>query len=344
MRGVVVCLGLALAGALFLLGIRELRINRKRKHGLFISTAVMALYLLGPRYTGAAEPAKSVDKATLSQKDQLQIAELVKTKEWQNFKAFWKKLDAIEPKKGDSKRDKIEIRDEGKYPGAISYEQREKLLKELETLTNSLAQVGEKIIGTTHDIIVNPVDFPTFRPAGGWLQEICYSRISYLKIGFTSKLMRAIPDLSLLMRENSLRDLELRIDALLLLQKKGKVNQDEYTQSLGNIQGEIRRYSIWSVLRLYYIHFPFPFFIRDYKGDKIINEHTVKPNNIQDYAKLLEKDYVEYKARRKTEQISEVEEERYKEMDEAYNKARQELEQLKTRIPIMDKLIADLEQ
>jgi len=332
MRGMIVYLGLALAGALFLLGIKELKINRKRKRGLFISTVLMALYLLGSRYAEAAEPAESICESTLSQKDQMQIAELVKTKEWQNFKAFWKKLDAIEPKKGNIEGYKIKSRDEGKYPGAISSEQREKLLKELKVLTDSLAQVGGKIIGQAEvNWLITCQSSSTFPMEEGWLEGICYSRIRYME---SASITRMIPPPTLILKEISLRDLEARIDALLLLQKNGKVTQEEYKQALGNIQEEIRRHSIFSI-----------FYALGWNGVP----HLAGPEHIiQDYIESLKKDHAEYEAGRKKQNIVQssgaAEEDRYRELDEAHDKAMRELERLKTRIPLMDKLIADLER
>ncbi len=321
MRGVVVYLGLALAGALFALGVRELKINRKRKCGLFISTVLMALYLLGARYAGAAEPAKSVRETTLTQKDQMQIAELVKTKEWQNFKAFWQKLDIIEPKKDRAKIDKERINYEGEYPGTINSEKTQELRQELEILIVGLEQVEKKGM-------IGPVEKEL-------LARICFERIEYMLAGFKSYFMRMIPSPTLTSKEISIKNLEIRIDALLLLKRREKINKEEYKQALDNIEEEIRRFSIVHALNLYYIYDRF-------SRNLNINE-TMNTRNVQDYLVSLEKDYRNHQDSRKKDKIS-ADDKYEREIDAAYEKSKRALEELKPVLPLMNELIADLEQ
>ncbi len=320
MRSIAIYLGLALAGALFALGIRDLKINRKRKYGLFISTVLMALYLLGSRYVGAVEPAKSVRESTLSQQEQRQIAELVKTKEWQNFKAFWKKLDEIVPNRNKVKDEK-ELFYLGEYTGAISSERNE-LEKELKVLASDLKRYEQKGI-------VNPV-------ALNLLERICIARLSYMAYGFKSMIMRMIPPPSLINEENALKNLERKIDSLLVLKKKDKVDNDEFTQALTNIQEEIKVFSILNTKNIYYGTF--------YSSDRHDRNGTSgKSYNIEEYIASFNKDFIDFQARRKKEMSAE-EEKYYQELIVKYEKTKQALEELKPVLPLMNELIADLEQ
>lgn len=320
MRSIAIYLGLALAGALFALGIRELKINRQRKYGLFVSTVLMALYLLGSRYVGAVEPAKSVRESTLGQQEQRQIAELVKTKEWQNFKAFWKKLDEIVPNK-DKVKDEKELSYLGEYTGAINSEERNELEKELKVLTSDLKRYEQKGI-------VNPV-------ALNLLERICMARLSYMAHGFKSMIMRMIPPPSLINEEEALQNLERTIDHLLLLKKKDKVNHDEFALALANIQEEIKAFSILNTRNYDWFYS---------LGAHVQNKIHEKTYNIEEYIASFEKEYADYKDRRKTEKIGEEEEDYFKELTIMYEKTKQALEKLKPVLPFMNELIADLEQ
>lgn len=325
MRSIIVSLGLVLAGALFALGIRGLRINRKRKYGLFISTVLMALYLLGARYTGAAEPAKSVRETTLSQKDRMQIAELVKTKEWQNFKAFWKKLDAIVPDKNKLKDEK-EVSYFGEYAGAINGEEWNKLEKELKILISDLKKYEQKGV-------LNPV-------ASNLLERICGARLSYMAHGFKSMIVRMISPLSLINEEKALENLERKIDHLLLLKSKDKVDNDEFAQALTNIQEEIK---VFSILNTGNIHGGRFYSMADTLAAHDRNETPDKKYNIEEYIASFEKEYADFQAGRRKEMSAE-EEKYYKDLSAKYEETKRVLKELKPVLPLMNELIADLEQ
>lgn len=321
-RQAIIAIASLAALVLFLLGIRKLKIRQSKKAGLFLTTIIIVLCLLGYHQSGALAQDKNINKSSISKNDKKQIIGLVNTAEWQNFKAFWQKLDEIVPNKNKVKVEK-ELSYLGEYTGAINTEEGNKLEKELKVLIGGLKEYEQKGI-------VNPVVFDL-------LERICIARLNYLAHGFSSMMMRMIPPPSLVNEEKALKNLERIIDHLLLLKKKGKVDHDEFTQALANIQEEIKVFSILSTRNAHYGRF--------YSwGEQDRQETSGKSYNIEDYLASFEKDYSDYKAKRKTEKISAEEEKYFKDLNIKYEETKRALEELQPALPLLNELIADLER
>lgn len=320
-RQAIIAIASLAALVLFLLGIRKLKIRQNRKAGLFLTTIIIVLCLLGYHQSGALAQDKNIKESSISKNDKKQIVGLVNTAEWQNFKAFWNKLDEIVPNKNKGKDEK-EWAYLGEYTGAINSEERNELEKELKVLTSDLKRYEQKGI-------VNPVTF-------NLLERICIARLSYMAYGFNSMIMRMMPPPSLINEENALKNLERKIDSLLFLKKKDKVDNDEFAQALTNIQEEIKAFSILNTRNIYYGSF--------YSSDRHDRNGTSgKSYNIEEYIASFNKDFIDFQAGRKKEMSAEKEK-YYQELIVKYEKTKQALEELKPVLPLMNELIADLEQ
>lgn len=166
------------ATVLFLLGIRELKTKQHKKKGFFVSTVLVVLGLLAGTVEAQDKNMKEIAVAELSNKNILR--KLVHTKEWKDFKAFWKKLDEVAPKNALSKEDTKYF---GGYFGAIDNKEAETLREKVKILTTDLKKYEEQGL-------VNPLEIEL-------LKKMCVERIFYMNYGLHSMVTRMMPPPSL---------------------------------------------------------------------------------------------------------------------------------------------------
>lgn len=318
MRNSIVSLAAITALILFWLGIRNLKIQQNRKAGLFLSTIMIVLSLLGYRQAGALDQDNSSKKMSITKSAEKYAIKLVKKPGWKDFRAFWKKLDEITPDRNKVKNEK-DLSYLEEYSGAISSEEVNKIQQELKALIGNLKKYEQN--GIANPLVI------------GLLERICLERLKYMSFGFSSMKTRMIPSPSLIAQENSIRDLERNIDGLVLLRKKGKVSKDEFRQALANIQENIRAFSMLDTIGRYYVR---------YYNLAFVNE-TKKKFTVEDYMADFERHYADYQKRKQEGTLGESDK-YYKDLDSKYQETKQALERLKPVLSIMNELIADLEQ
>jgi len=99
---VIVLAASAAALALFILGVRQLKI--RKNPGSFMIALLIAFNLIGFNCSGQSSVPSA--KSGIEQSDK----KTEETQEWKDFKAFWNKLDQVAPKKEASKLDEEIVR------------------------------------------------------------------------------------------------------------------------------------------------------------------------------------------------------------------------------------------
>ncbi len=136
---------------------------------------------------------------------------------------------------------------------------------------------------------------------------------------------------SVIKRENAIRDLERKIDVLIKLRKKGKVDKKEFAQALTNIQADVRTFSILDTISKHYIRY-YPVW-----G---VRETDPKVDIIEKRITAFEKHYTDYRKKREEGK----KDTRYKDLDAKYKETKEALAEVKKALPFLNELIADLER
>lgn len=333
---IIVSIASFLAGLLVFLGIRKVNISKNKKYGLFVSALLIALSLAGcdmfsqktkTKTIPQKFPLKQLESQTAQNEiEQFEtepsdrIVELNKFQEWKKFKTFWKKLDNIVPTKeesGSSNSDGFEYY--GRYYGSLGFEEAENLQNQLDELVIDLRKIENDCI--------YPLEIDL-------LEKICNERINYMSNGFTSMSARMMPSRTLINRENSIKELENKIDILIDLQKSGKIDKEESLQAVANIRQDIKDFSIIDVI---YTNYNFRFFYAGgfYSED---GSQDMAQKSIIDF----EKHYNDYLKRKSEGQLEEFEEDYYKDLDEKYIETKKAIEKIKNILPNFDEIVDDL--
>jgi hypothetical protein len=300
------------AVVLFFLGVRELSISRKP--GPFMMALLLAFSMIGVNCSGqsAGSPSKPA-KQYAEKYPESRVLDLNKTQEWKNFKAFWKKLDQVSPKKKNDKDSGYF----GEYYGAIAPDVAHKWLEELKGLITGLNQLK-----------LGPVETELF-------EKICTERIYQMSTGSPSLMTRMIAPSSVMEKERSIRDLESKIDILIELRKKDKIDDSEMWQALSNIKKDIKTFSAYEAFSR-----NFAKYYLSQLGDAQTGEKT---DIIDRLIADNEKSYSDYQSRKKQGETKETEG-IYKDMDSQYKETKEALEKLKKALPFINELISDLER
>ncbi len=213
-------------------GIKRIKIQNNKSHSFFITSLLLALSLFGYDASLAAEEENAPQQAAVKENrpKSARIEELNKTQEWKNFKAFWRRLDQVEPKKSEKENtnDYFKARREKyEYTHSIEINDAERFRTELAVLTNSLKNLEKDKKITEEEIEL--------------LKRVCNERIDYMSGKLLGRIMlsRAIPPPSRLQEDESIIDLEKKIDTLNELKKKGKIDTEESKQALAKIRDDI---------------------------------------------------------------------------------------------------------
>ncbi|MFA5339701.1 MAG: hypothetical protein WC317_06130 [Candidatus Omnitrophota bacterium] len=313
----VVLFAVAAAYILFTLGIRPHKLNKIERRSLFLSSLLLMLGFLsfgGSSYARQDELSASSQQKKISQPLN-STAVLCSTLEWKDFKAFWKKLDQIKPRRtGQEGKDERWKRG---YRNSISQEQYVSLHKELRINISNLKKVkGEMISAQEIDL----------------LDKICSYRIDNFCMGSFTMSRMIIPGSAV--QDNMLDDLEIKVDKLIELKGKGKINDSEFQQALANVQRDVEGVYAFDIIRKKYgyYHFQLPLKPSDDAGDLM-----------DEFISAVEKSHSEYELRKKEEKVTKEQEIYYKDIDRKYLETKKALEEFKTAFPRLNELIADLE-
>lgn len=314
-----------IASILVMIGFRKLKVNKFKKYGLFMSTLIIALTLSGCSLlekTNKANTNVNQDKKATPQvieNKSGRIKLLNNASEWKNFKAFWQKLDYINPpeKIGDSANDYL-----GEYSNAITQEQAELFKSELTELINKLRGMKQE------EFILSNTEIDL-------LEKICAERINYMSYGFSSMMMRMIPPITMTDKENSIKDLERKIDILVELQDKGIVSSDEFTQALRLIWQDIELFSILdTIISHYTIYYPGSYY------DYGVNETGLQRTALN-HINAFEKHYQDYLLDKKSgaENVNTYYPE---DIESKYKETKEEIEKVTAVLPQLNELIKSL--
>jgi hypothetical protein len=304
------------AFVLFCLGVRELRIGRKP--GLFMMALLIAFSLIGVSCSGQSADSPSKPAKPYAEKyPESRVLDLNKTQEWKNFKAFWKKLNQVSPKKKNNKDSGYF----GEYYGAIAPDVAHKWIEELKGLISGLNQIK-----------LDPVDTVLF-------EKICTERIYQMSSGSQSLMTRMIAPSSVLEKERTIRDMELRIDILIELRKKEKISESEMNQALSNIKQDIKTFSAYEAFSKHFASYWAPVYPN---GNQKSGEET---DIIDRLSADNEKSYSDFKARKRQQGMTQEAEALFnKDMDSQYKETKETLLNLKKELPFINEMISDLEQ
>ena len=335
---------------LFVLKIYNFESKEKRKYGFLISILLLSLTLIScgsilltkkGKYKNLNTNSIQFNQAQIYQDSPIKIQELNKTSEWKSLKAFWKKLDLIEPGK-ENRNDPYYF--EYKYTDSIEVKEAEELRQEMaetfgyknydnfrgEILYNiteeakTSSKTGIKKLVSEGKVL--PLEMEI-------LAKICNERMDYMTMGFSSITTRMIISEIVIEKENSIAGLEHKIDLLIELCNNGKVSKDEFEIALDNIQNEIEAFVILDAIKSNYLP------IHEYSYRNI--ENFDEDSAIEEYVAVFEQHYLDYKDEKKKSFYSGYDAE---EVDKMYLKTKNEIKEIKKVLPALRELVADLER
>jgi len=260
-RYILIILAVASAAVLYFIGFRRMKNLSGKKRNFFIASLLIALAFIGCDISGSNAKNNNEDlvqnKNNPGKDDPERIKELNKTNEWKEFKQFWKSLDAIEPGVPfDSLKNYSYMPyAKAKSKDADMYDLAERMRKKIDAFQPGLQSLADKNLLDTLEIKL--------------LKQICQSRISYIFFGSTSMMTRMVPLPGLLEKERSILVLEHRIDLLLDLKKKGKIDSTELKKTIANINIEIGKFSVLEIIgRNHLEYYPYDYGYGDFDKSK----------------------------------------------------------------------------
>jgi hypothetical protein len=310
----------------YFIGLRKIKEIPFKKRSFFLTSFMIAMALLGCSFdssnAGSNKDAPGCNRDATGKDDPERIRELNKTSEWKEFKTFWKNLDAIEP---GSKTD-TNVYSYAPYIATkeSDYEKRhvltDYLKKKIDTLAIQLQPLVEMKLLDSLELKL--------------LRETCLSRVTNIYYGNTSMMMRMIPPPGQVEKEKSIANLELRIDLLLGLKKKNKIDSSELKQALDNIQNEIKKFSILEIIgRKGFSYYPYDYGYGDFDKTKA-DSMSVLDRTIWEFEKSYEKFMKTYNAAKADENS--------KQIYDNYSRSKKELSDFSLVYPQYRDLIKDL--
>lgn len=339
--------------------VHNLEIKNNKKYGLATGILLMLFTLVscaglllnaGDREKNkekSSNPAKPLLPETTSgfinQKFSERIKKLNETAEWKAFKGFWKELDLIEPKyekSGNGPSDLMGEYIDSKKAGELQQE-----MAKVFGYENYDDFRGEILFNKAIDENLNPASLSPSSAASGLkelvqenkisleemkiLAKVCDKRLEYLYYGFSSMMMRMMPSRALIESEKNIEDLEQKIDMLFKLGNSGKVSEEEFNTALANIQNDIKLFLVWDTVNSNYSRLPYGYSLYDLSDGQRLEKIDAIEKRIDEY-------YAEYKKEKEGRELSD--------MDDAYQKTKNEIEKMKNIFPALDELVADLER
>ncbi len=315
---IIIIISASLSGILlFLLGIRQIRMS-KRPH-FFIITLLIALtlaeYDIISRVVRGTNFSVEYAEGQNVKKQLGRMNDLNNTQEWKSFKVFWKELDQIVPKeKKDEERDYSHYF--GEYFNAVTSERADDLRRKLEELITGLNKLEQ-------DKKISSIEVEL-------LEMICIERINYMSFGFTSMMTRMMPPPLEVDKESSIKNLEQKIDVLIDLRKKEKIDQEQFQEAISNIQEDIETFSILDTISKHYVRYY-------YYSHKVGDEETENMVNIAEkHITGFEKHYADYQIKKEQGEINNT--------DIQYKETKKAIGEVKEILPFLREIVIDLER
>lgn len=251
---IIVAAAFVVAMALLLLGIRRIPAERRR---LTLFNMALMFFLMSYGASASIAGEKSSAKAAVAASSTVKTVEgksspiklppeLASAKNWVRFKALWNKLNAVQPKKrGKSKPGTYD--NYGIYSRVITREQAMEMEKELaacfgmkdihhvrQSVSRTYLHMGGSGKKWHGDANVKTLSIPAMA-----LADITLKRIEYMRDGDRTMMTRMLQPVSVMFKGKLLEDLEKRIDALLILRKKGVIRGEEFSTAIRAIRNDI---------------------------------------------------------------------------------------------------------
>jgi len=225
---------LLLAFLLFLFGIRRLRISDKKNKGFFLTALIIALASVGCNISNSGETESNSEpmKNQAVNTNPKRIKDLNNTPEWRAFKTLWKTLDNVLPQKN---------KNDGSFYAYTEMDDYNKKYKLVDSLNKKNDECKYKLARLTGKKLLTKLEVDL-------LTSITSERIKFIYYGNTSMMTRMLPLPGTYEKENSISSLEYKIDTLLLLERKGKIDSSELNLAVRNIEKEVYKYSILNIL------------------------------------------------------------------------------------------------
>lgn len=308
---------------MIIFGVKKLNKKSIKKYGFFASILLLALNLTGCKLIPNEIP---IDQNEASEKPDIikpgseRLAKLNALDTWTKFKTFWKKLDNISPKEKNISGNNDTGKIFGEYSNSIDQAEISSLNAEMnETLKNLEMISNENLISKKEITLLN---------------NICRERFQYMTWGLSSMVTRMAPSYFSVNRDESIKDLERKIDILLMLKKNNIINEKEFTQALENIQKDIEIFAV-----LDSIDSGGSYYYSSYKYGRTAD--ISRP--IESYINDFEKTYLEYQELMKSQNTKETLADK-ESMEQRYRTIKKDIEETKAIFPLLRELIADLEQ
>ncbi len=239
---------------------------------------------------------------------------------WQKFKAFWKKLDAVSPKEKSGSEESADREYFGEYYRAIDETKINSLRIEMDEMLKNLKEISDKSLINGKEIDL--------------LDKVSRERFHYMSWGLSSMVTRMAPSYFSLNRDESLKDLERKIDVLWTLKTDDAVSEKEFTAALENIQKDIEVFAILDLIDSDGSYYNPAF--KYGETAKII----LSPEN---YINAFEKTYLDYQKMMEAQNTEEALKNK-ESIEQKYQNIKKEIEETKAIFPSLKELIADLEQ
>jgi hypothetical protein len=315
------------ASVMLIIGLRNIHIDQRKRHGLFMTALFIALTLSGcsinPRTTNQVSqtPAPTNKNTNAQQPTAGKIAALNNTTEWKNFKIFWQRLDNIAPT-ANSNNNSGSANYYGEYYNALSQADGYALRQELKTPIANLQTLSAQNLITPLEIEV--------------LNNICSSRIDYMTNYLASMVTRMMPPPIATDRDYAIKDLEKKIDVLLELRDNKIISTSELQLALANIQEDVWAYSILNTITSHYVWY---YYTQDLAGDRALGTDVAI---LDGYIQGFEEHYANYQKQKANGTINTSDASIYKDIDTKYQETKQAISDLKAALPSLNELIADL--
>lgn len=162
---------------------------------------------------------------------------LLRTAAWQQFKAFWRRIGLIPPKRPATDGTRRLAISDAPYAHVIGKEEHDRLGKELGDRLAALSAAG---------FPKDDLDF---------LEQVVRARLGNMLHGPTSMLTRMVPSANMIEEEKSLQQVERQIDLLDTLRRAGKITTTEFRVALNGVQRELCNISITRMVAALYGRF-----------------------------------------------------------------------------------------
>jgi len=230
-ENIIVTLAIIAGCLLFFLRIKKVSISYKKSGNLFVATLLVVLNMLN--YSACADSAKTSKEVAADENKNKKIDRITvlnATKEWKNFKAFWKKLDYLPPRfKSDNT---VRLRPDNvgseiyetlmlspRYARPINSNEAAVLRKEIQRLIKDL----KKLKGQA---TIKPLELKL-------LEDICNARIELMSEAIVNDYPISQMELpsAPIIKQGSIKNLEDDIDFLTELKKQGKASKEKFRQA-----------------------------------------------------------------------------------------------------------------